>query len=1010
MRTTVAASLALLVLTACDLPPPEAITGRASVGAAVAESRAVGNNAVGEACLAQPAANPSIDLPLARAEDIFCGGWTQPAARVLLVRSAPDLDILATASAWRSQLDQRYSCSSPEVVAMPGGQSGRVLACQRRVGTGARHLALLVRTADGTLLADGLPASLPVIERLAAGQVAGTNVARSAALQAAATRLGGERGGAADEARFDRLMQLGRELNQVEDFAGAEDAYRQALQIRAQVLRSENDPSLALPMMHIALNLSNQRRFGEADRLFARAGSLARLSVDRTSLPRLAQYRGLHEMNRGALEAAERLLVQAQDGFAALAPMAGGAAAMAGDGIALSTESVDVDGQNALLGLAETLRARGVVAGRRGDAAAAAALIERGRTTLRDAGRAPGVVEGRTLRAEGMLLARGGQPSGGSGLLLRASDRLSGPMPGERPVATTLFLAGAQLLEAGRTDAALAAFRRGATVLRERRVGLDAELVLPYLAALEAAQRNAGGNSAALRDEAFAAIQLARRTETARSIALSAASRVRAEGDERVAAALRRPSELETTLRARLMERDGLAAEGRATAALDQRIAELRAAREEAESEAQALAPDLLALRDDSVSVAQTRARLDRGEVVVQFLMGDRQSFAVALRAGQQPVMTRLAIARGEAARLVGAVRASVEAGPDASGRVPPFDTAAAARLYELLLRPLETTLEGARSLIVVPDGPLLSLPFAMILTGPGDAAALDAAPWLIRRHAILHTPSVQGLVQERARTAGSAAPRPYIGFGNFVPPSQAQVARSFPQDRCGDDGRVVRNLGALPRTQVEVQRAAAELGAGGEQRLGAAFTAAAVTNARLQDFRIVHFATHGLLPDDLACLNEPSIMVSAPAAQGADAGFITASAIRRLRLDADLVILSACNTGGPGTTDGRERAGEALSGLARAFFAAGARGLLATHWDASEGTAPALVVAMLSLQNRGTNTAEALRQVQLALIAGAPGRPSVAHPFFWAPFALIGSGRRDAPTVTAELTLSAGG
>ena len=111
---------------------------------------------------------------------------------------------------------------------------------------------------------------------------------------------------------------------------------------------------------------------------------------------------------------------------------------------------------------------------------------------------------------------------------------------------------------------------------------------------------------------------------------------------------------------------------------------------------------------------------------------------------------------------------------------------------------------------------------------------------------------------------------------------------------------------------------------------------------AELGRHRIIHLATHALLPGELSCLQEPSIVVSAqPGAADADSAFVKASDLLGLKLDADLVILSACNTGGPGGAGG----GEALSGLARAFFYAGARGLMVTHW-AVDDAAAALTVA----------------------------------------------------------------
>jgi len=406
----------------------------------------------------------------------------------------------------------------------------------------------------------------------------------------------------------------------------------------------------------------------------------------------------------------------------------------------------------------------------------------------------------------------------------------------------------------------------------------------------------------------------------------------------------------------------------------------------------------------ETVSADQLTAALGGNEALVQFVIGPEYSYALALRRGRPVTVARLAITEAEATALIQAARRSMDAAPG-TGTPTPFDTVAAAALYDRLLRPVEATLAGADALVVVPDGPLLGLPFGMLLTGEASPGELGQAPWLLRRHAISHAPSVQALASLRQRAPASTAARGYIGFGDFLPPSRAQLARSFPPgpNGCGRDAELAAGLGRLPNSAREVQLAAGAVGAGSVTRLGPAFSRQGVISANLQDYRVVHFATHGLLPGDLSCLLEPAILVSNPAgAPDAAASFLTASAIMGLRLDADLVLLSACNTAGPGVAGGSDQSAEALSGLARAFFFAGARGLLATHWDADDRAAAVIMARMLAFQSGsdpgatgGTSSARALQRAQLAVVGGAGGE--LAHPYYWAAFALIGDGRRQA-------------
>lgn len=1036
--------LALLaggLLAACQTPPPDAYVS-GGTGRAATETRAVGNNARGEACLAQNGTAPALELPVARAEEAFCGGWTQPSARVFQLSGQADLDQVTAAGAWRSWIDQRYQCDAPQRTTVAGGAQARLLGCTRR-SNGAAHLALAIAGPNGTVLADGLPASLPVIEALATGNVsAGGPVARSQAVQLAVSRYAADRVGAADEARFEHLMLLGRELNQTENFAGAEDVYRQALAIRVAALRSETDPNLANPIMHIALNLSNQGRFVEANRLFARAESLVAGAADRNAPARLQQYRGMHALNQNDLPEAARRMAAAEEGFRALVPPAvlsgqrtrpGGASPMAGGaddalaqggGMAGPTgaviglaETLDPQTHSAVLGLAESIRYRGVIASREGRAADGSSAMAESRTVLRQAGLAPGALEGRTLRAEGMVLTRQDRSRAAAERLSDAGMRLAISLPGERPVAQTQFLAGREWLAAGRADEAVTAFRTGARVLRERRIGLNVAEVIPYLDALEASAAANPAARPALRAEAFSAAQLAQRSETARFLAQSSARLAAAGGNERVAASLRRREDLDLEIRSLLNERDVALSTGRGTADLDRRIAERRAAREEAEADVLAAAPEYRALRDEAISAQDASSRLGPREVLVQIVLGPQHSYALALRRGQPVQVARLALNEVEAGRMVRAVRRAMDTELRPDGTPAPFDTAAAAELYNRLLRPVEASFEGADSLVIVPDGALLSLPFGLLLTGPVEGGNLATAPWLIRRQAIVHAPSVQALVTQRARAPASPASQPYIGFGDFIPATQAQLNRSFPRDRCANDAAQAAMLGRLPGFAREIQLAASIMGPGSQRRLGREFTAEAVQQTQLDQFRIVHFATHGLLPNDLSCLTEPSIMVSNPA-NLPDAGraFLTSSAILRLRMDADLVILSACNTAGPEAAGGSEQSAEALSGLARAFLVAGARGLLATHWLANDVAATVLMARMLAIQNgtepgtAGLSSAQALQRAQLGLIEASAGGLSLAHPYYWAAFALIGDGRRPAPERMAEVSGAARG
>ena len=157
----------------------------------------------------------------------------------------------------------------------------------------------------------------------------------------------------------------------------------------------------------------------------------------------------------------------------------------------------------------------------------------------------------------------------------------------------------------------------------------------------------------------------------------------------------------------------------------------------------------------------------------------------------------------------------------------------------------------------------------------------------------------------------------------------------------------------------------------------------------KLADYRVLHFATHGTLAGEIEGTSEPGLILTPPNEQTeTDDGYLSASEVAALKLDADWVILSACNTAAGGA-----KGGEALSGLARAFLYAGARALLVSHWSVNSAATVKLVTSAVGTITRDSKIgrAEALRQAMLAMID--KGEAHQAHPAFWAPFVVVGEG-----------------
>lgn len=351
---------------------------------------------------------------------------------------------------------------------------------------------------------------------------------------------------------------------------------------------------------------------------------------------------------------------------------------------------------------------------------------------------------------------------------------------------------------------------------------------------------------------------------------------------------------------------------------------------------------------------------------------------------------------------LAGVMRSAAPLAPAATPGMGEFDPEPARKLYSLLFAPIEPTISSARHLFVVLDGPVSSLPISLLVTDANEAVEQDvsdpssAPSWLIRRYAVTVLPSVDSLsVLDDEKEAPTGAAR-FVGFGAPAligsVTSAAALQSAISQ---GGEARAeaLRKLAPLPETREEILRLARYLDANADRLfLGEHATEVAVKDLDLTDATILAFATHGLVSGEIDGLNEPALVLTPPQTPTLlDDGLLTASEISRLRLNADWVILSACNTASAENAAGAE----SLSGLARAFLFAGARSLLVSHWPVRDDAAARLTTATLSRlsQEPELRKSVALQRAILELMHDRSD-PTLAHPFAWAPFVLVGDGR----------------
>lgn len=571
------------------------------------------------------------------------------------------------------------------------------------------------------------------------------------------------------------------------------------------------------------------------------------------------------------------------------------------------------------------------------------------------------------------------------------------------------------LYVSGRTADALPLAER---TLRSDRAQL--RVVLPILFSARQQQLLPGDKAL---DEALAAIQ--RGTQSSAASAVNKLAVRLAAGSDRLAELVRRDQDL--AAEAEALDKAIVAAVSKPPAQRDAaaeqrsraRIAAIAPERAGLQKTLAVEFPDYASLSNPlPLAVKDVQPLLSADEAMVLYSIVDRQGYAIAItREGVD--WKEIPLGANALAQKVSEFRRGLDVGKarDASGKSGLFDLALANELYVALIDPVEALTKDKRSLLVVPSGALTALPFHLLVTEKPRAAVPDtlegyrSAAWLLRRQAVSVLPSVVSLKSLRAFARKDQGIKPMTGFGDpvFNPaeggPSERRpaggkvAARSvataaysdFWRGAGVDRARLALALPQLPDTADELIAVAKDVGAAeADIHLGRDASETTLKRAALAQYSIIYFATHGLVAGDIKGLGEPSLVLSIPdSPTDFDDGLLTASEVAQLKLNADWVVLSACNT-----IAGDKPGAEALSGLARSFFYAGARALLVSHWAVDSAAATRLTTSTFELLKNepGIGRAEALRRAMLAYVDDASS-PRNAYPAMWGPFALIGEG-----------------
>ncbi len=420
------------------------------------------------------------------------------------------------------------------------------------------------------------------------------------------------------------------------------------------------------------------------------------------------------------------------------------------------------------------------------------------------------------------------------------------------------------------------------------------------------------------------------------------------------------------------------------------------------------------AVDDRPATIAQVRAALRPGEVYLKVSRLRARAFATVIAADRSYIYP-LAASGEDVDRIAVRVRASIR---DDSGRLPFFDVAASYALFKLIAGPAEAALLGAKAIVVDPSGALQNLPAGVLVTDLASVkqylAGRGTAPndysrvgFLAQRVEISNALSPRSFLIARSLPE-STAPQPFIGFGENAPPVALAGAAGNRMISFGT-GCAMRydQLAAImsanqPVSAREIGIAAAALGdPRAPEVTGRAFTDSAIMAASDRGdytrYQVIHFATHGLPETRSDCTVVPPSLVTtlAPPSTGEEHpsdGLLSFAEIAQLRLNANLVVLSACETaagvsGLSGRLAGQDESAATLDGLVRAFITANARAVLATYWKVPAIAESDEFIRTFYATGRHATIGTALRTAQAELIR----TPRFSHPYYWGAYFLVG-------------------
>lgn len=399
-------------------------------------------------------------------------------------------------------------------------------------------------------------------------------------------------------------------------------------------------------------------------------------------------------------------------------------------------------------------------------------------------------------------------------------------------------------------------------------------------------------------------------------------------------------------------------------------------------------------------------------EVLLAYKVNPGKTYLWIIEKGKKPSVIEIAVSREELIRKVGEFRSGLEN----PGRLDAYDPEKGRTLGKLLLGEALSRIDSDKNIIITPDGLLNMIPFEALTAG-GTKSVIQ---YLGEKYKISYYPSASVMATMRQYKESPKLSQPLFALGDPVyEDSDVRYSRRKSDNivlASADQtpglnlrSALVRSgfsLPRLPETRDEVLKIGALFGYKADDpniKLDMDASKSEVLKSDLGNYRFIHFATHGLLSGDIPYILEPALVLSQPGNRNPEDGFLKMSEILELKLNADAVVLSACKT-----ALGKEIAGEGIVGLSRAFMLSGSKSVIVSLWSVESNSTAVLMKSFYSHLKPGKSKEEALRLAKQELknqslvstdfsrgvtIAGRDKKiqAGTSHPFFWAPFILIG-------------------